>query len=217
MKGKKLQRKERGRRRARNNRDNPSIGGWHTNERSQSSMAVCPVRRHCPRFQAPGYTMRCRAGHDQGPHGYPVSEVEPMVPSVTVLTSIVTLSLWRPHFSCTDARPEAHAGIKDILPVHQPRFISLSERAERKKSRKRRQKGDKKQKRKGKEETWWTGRVSNSYLLSELILISFFRLSISLLMSFIRRVDKWIANNSSLDGTWRVELILLSSGEMSSR
>ena len=80
--------------------------------RSQSSVAVCPVRRRCPRFQAPGYTL-CRAGHDQGPHGYPVSEVGPMVRSVTLLTVIVTLSLERPHSSCKDARPEALAGTKD--------------------------------------------------------------------------------------------------------
>ena len=36
---------------------------------------------------------KCRAGHDQGPHGYPVLEVGPMEPSIAVLTSIVTLSL----------------------------------------------------------------------------------------------------------------------------
>ena len=48
---------------------------------TQSFVAVCPVRKQCPRFQAPGYTMRCSAGHDQGPRGYPVLEVRPMAPS----------------------------------------------------------------------------------------------------------------------------------------
>ena len=38
-------------------------------------MAVYPVRRQCPRFQATGYT-KCRAVHDQGPHGKRVRESE---------------------------------------------------------------------------------------------------------------------------------------------
>ena len=36
-----------------------------------------------------------------------------MVRSVTLLTVIVTLTLGRPHRSCTDARSEAHAGTKN--------------------------------------------------------------------------------------------------------
>ena len=48
---------------------------------TQSSVAVCPVRRRCPRFRAPGYTIWCSAGHDRGPCGYPVLEVGPMAPS----------------------------------------------------------------------------------------------------------------------------------------
>jgi hypothetical protein len=39
-----------------NKLDKTSIRGWLTNGRSQSSLIVCPVRRQCPRFQAPGYT-----------------------------------------------------------------------------------------------------------------------------------------------------------------
>ena len=77
--------------------------------RCQTSVAVCPVRKRCLRFQASGYTKR-RAEHDQGPHGYPVSEVKPMVRSDSLLTTIVTLSLGRPHFSCKEARPEGLAG-----------------------------------------------------------------------------------------------------------
>ena len=85
-------------------------------------MAICPVRRQCPRFQATGYS-RSRAVHDQGPHGYPVSEVEPMVRSETLLTTIVTLSLGRPHGSCKEARPEGLAGTESphtrvLSPTH---------------------------------------------------------------------------------------------------
>ena len=90
--------------------------------KSELSVAVCPVRRQCPRFRATGYTM-CRAAHDQGPRGYPVSEVQPMtLRSVVVSTDgtftlsllafTVTLSLGRPHVSCEHARPEAPAGIE---------------------------------------------------------------------------------------------------------
>jgi len=93
---------------------------------SESSVAICPVRRQCPRFRATGYTM-CRAVHDQGPRGYPVSEVEPMtLRSVIVSTDgpfthsllafTVTLSLGRPHGSCGHARPEAPAGTKHFPP-----------------------------------------------------------------------------------------------------
>ena len=85
---------------------------WQRNV--QSSVAVCPVRRQCPRFRAPGCTKGCRAGYDQGPRGYPVSEVGPMVRSVTLLTVIVTLSLGRPHSSYKDARPEALVGTKSL-------------------------------------------------------------------------------------------------------
>ena len=102
--------------------------GWlnccevRTQKESESSVAVCPVRRQCPRFRATGCT-RCRAVHDQGPHGYPVSEVQPMtLRSVVVSTDgpftlsllafTVTLSLGRPHGSCGHARPEAPAGIE---------------------------------------------------------------------------------------------------------
>ena len=102
--------------------------------RGKSSVAVCPVRRQCPRFQAPGYTL-CRAGHDQGPHGYPVSEVGPMVRSVTLLTVIVTLSLERPHSSCKDARPEALAGTKTTASVGRLVHISQQEDAERRRRR----------------------------------------------------------------------------------
>ena len=50
-------------------------------------MAVCPVRRQCPRCQASGFT-----DHDQGPHGYPVSEGRPMtLLSVLVSTDIAFL------------------------------------------------------------------------------------------------------------------------------
>ena len=78
-------------------------------------MAICPVRRQCPRFQATGYS-RSRAVHDQGPRGYPVSEVEPMTLrsvlvstdgpfTLSLLAFTVTLSLGRPHGSCREARP----------------------------------------------------------------------------------------------------------------
>ena len=73
-------------------------------------MAICPVRRQCPRFQATGYS-RSRAVHDQGPRGYPVSEVEPMTLrsvlvstdgpfTLSLLAFTVTLSLGRPQGSC---------------------------------------------------------------------------------------------------------------------
>ena len=85
-------------------------------------MAICPVRRQCPRFQATGYS-RSRAVHDQGPRGYPVSEVEPMTLrsvlvstdgpfTLSLLAFTVTLSLGRPHGSCKEARPEGLAGTK---------------------------------------------------------------------------------------------------------
>ena len=45
------------------------------------SVAVCPVRRQCPRCQASGFT-----DHDQGPHGYPVLEGRPM----TLLSVLVS-------------------------------------------------------------------------------------------------------------------------------
>ena len=94
-------------------------------------MAVYPVRRQCPRFQATGCT-KCRAVHDQGPHGNPVSEVKPMVRSETLLTAIVTLSLGRPHFSCKEARPEGLAGTESpdsyvSVPTHAQECISAGE------------------------------------------------------------------------------------------
>ena len=109
---------------------------------SQSSVAICPVRRQCPRFQATGYS-RSRAVHDQGPRGYPVSEVEPMVRSETLLTTIVTLSLGRPHGSCKEARPEGLAGTKSpytrvLNPTH----------AQETKTRERREEGGERKKRK---------------------------------------------------------------------
>ena len=91
-------------------------------------MAVYPVRRQCPRFQVTRYT-KCRAVHNQGPHGNPVSEVKPMVCSETLLTAIVTLSLGRPHFSCKEARPEGLAGTElpdsyTSVPTHAQESIS---------------------------------------------------------------------------------------------
>ena len=111
-------------------------------------MAVCPVRRQCPRFQATGYS-RSRAVHDQGPRGYPVSEVEPMVRSETLLTTIVTLSLGRPHGSCKEARPEGLAGTESpdtrvLNPTHVQETITTG---------KRRRRGQKEREVRGKEGT----------------------------------------------------------------
>ena len=78
----------------------------------------------------------CRAAHDQGPRGYPVSEVEPMTLrsvlvstdgpfTLSLLAFTVTLSLGRPHGSCGHARPEAPAGTKHFPPYRDSKNASL--------------------------------------------------------------------------------------------
>ena len=49
-------------------------------QQTESSVAVYPVRRvgSVQDFRHQDTLEQCRADYDQGPHGYPVSEVEPM-------------------------------------------------------------------------------------------------------------------------------------------
>ena len=86
------------------------VRAWWTSQGNNCPWQFTPYADSVQDFRR--QDAKCRAEHDQGPHGYPVLEVGPMVRSVTLLTVIVTLSLGRPHRSSTDARPEANAGIK---------------------------------------------------------------------------------------------------------
>ena len=76
-----------------------------------------------------------RAVRDQGPHGYPVLEIEPMVRSETLLTTIVALSLERPHFFCKESWPEGLAWIESPSscvqdPTHAQKNIATGKREE---------------------------------------------------------------------------------------
>ena len=93
-------------------------------QQTESSVAVYPVRRQCPRFQASGYTEAVqswlRPGSSRIPRlGGRANALCSVIVStadkafiLSLLTVTVTLSLGRPHGSYMDARPGAHVGTK---------------------------------------------------------------------------------------------------------
>ena len=108
---------------------------------TKSSVAVYPVRRQCPRFQASGYTETVqswlRPGSSRIPRlGGRANALLSILMSTggtfifSLLAVTVTLSLGRPHSSYMDARPGAHVGIKvnASLPSHPSQIQSWEEK-----------------------------------------------------------------------------------------
>ena len=124
-------------------------------QQTESSVAVYPVRRQCPRFQASGYTEAVQSWLRPGSSRIPrlggranalcsvIVSTADIAFILSLLTVTVTLSLGRPHGSYMDARPGAHVGIKVNArnPSHPTQIQSWRRKKGRKGKREKRKKG----------------------------------------------------------------------------